>query len=83
MSKQFTAFAIHLLAQEGKLSLDDDVRKHLPDVPDFGKTITISHLLQHTSGLRDEINLMVLGGWRLDDVITQETCSASSSASAR
>ncbi|RJG08425.1 serine hydrolase [Massilia cavernae] len=72
MSKQFTAFAIHLLAQEGKLSLDDDVRKHLPDVPNFGKTITIRHLLQHTSGLRDEINLMILGGWRIDDVITQD-----------
>jgi CubicO group peptidase (beta-lactamase class C family) len=71
-SKQFTAFAIHLLAQDGKLSLDDDVRKHLPDMPDFGKTITIRHLLQHTSGLRDYLNLLALAGWRLDDVITQD-----------
>jgi CubicO group peptidase (beta-lactamase class C family) len=52
MSKQFTAFAIHLLAQDGKLSLDDDVRTFLPEVPDFGKKITIRHLLHHTSGLR-------------------------------
>ncbi|WP_449405626.1 serine hydrolase domain-containing protein [Massilia phosphatilytica] len=42
-SKQFTAFAIHLLAQDGKLSLDDDVRTYVPEVPDLGKTITIRH----------------------------------------
>jgi CubicO group peptidase (beta-lactamase class C family) len=71
-SKQFTAFAIHLLAQDGKLSLDDDIRKYVPEVPDFGKTITIRHLLHHTSGLRDYFELMMLTGWRGDDVITQE-----------
>lgn len=54
MSKQFTAMAIHLLAQDRKLSLDDDVRKYLPELHDFGKTITIRHLLYHTSGLRDQ-----------------------------
>jgi len=72
VSKQFTAFAIHLLAQEGKLGLDDDIRKHLPNAPEVGKTITIRQLLQHTSGLRDYINLLVLAGWRLDDVFTRE-----------
>ncbi len=72
MSKQFTAFAIHLLAQEGKLSLDDDIRKYLPELNDFGKTITIRHLLHHTSGLRDQWSLLVLAGWRLDDVITED-----------
>jgi CubicO group peptidase (beta-lactamase class C family) len=72
MSKQFTAFAIHLLAQDGKLSLDDDIRKYLPEVPDFGKTITIRHLVHHTSGLRDQWNLLALAGWRLEDVITEE-----------
>lgn len=72
MSKQFTAFAIHLLAKDGKLSLDDDIRKHLPEMPDFGKTITIRHLLQHTSGLRDQWNLLNMSGWRFDDVITQD-----------
>ncbi len=72
MSKQFTAFAIHLLAREGKLSLDDDVRKYLPELPDYGKTITIRHLLHHTSGLRDQWNLLAMAGWRLDDVLTEE-----------
>jgi CubicO group peptidase (beta-lactamase class C family) len=72
VSKQFTAFAIHLLAQEGKLSLDDDIRKYLPEMHDFGKTITIRHLIHHTSGLRDQWNLLTLAGWRMDDVITEE-----------
>ena len=72
MSKQFIAFAIHLLAQEGKLSLDDDIRKYLPELNDFGRTITIRHLLHHTSGLRDQWNLLALAGWRLDDVITED-----------
>ena len=71
-SKQFTAFAIHLLAQDGKLALDDDIRTYLPEVPDFGTTITIRHLLHHTSGLRDYFNLMLLTGWRSEDVITQD-----------
>lgn len=72
VSKQFTAFAIHLLAQEGKLSLDDDVRKYLPELHDFGKTITIRHLIHHTSGLRDQWSLLMLGGWRIEDVITEQ-----------
>jgi CubicO group peptidase (beta-lactamase class C family) len=72
VSKQFTAFAIALLASEGKLNLNDDVRKYLPEVPDFGKIITIKHLLYHTSGLRDQWELLAMAGWRLDDVITQE-----------
>jgi CubicO group peptidase (beta-lactamase class C family) len=71
VSKQFTAFAIALLAEEGKLSLDDDIRKHLPELHDFGHTITIKHLVHHTSGLRDQWNLLALAGWRLDDVITK------------
>jgi len=70
VSKQFTAFAIHLLAQDGKLSLDDDVRKYVPRLHDFGKVITIRQLLHHTSGVRDHWNLLILAGWRLDDVIT-------------
>jgi len=60
-----------LLAQEGKLSADDDIRKHLPEVPDFGETITIRHLLYHTSGLRDQWHLFALAGWRDSDVKTQ------------
>ncbi|MCF0065545.1 serine hydrolase [Dyadobacter chenwenxiniae] len=72
VSKQFTAYAVVLLAQQGKLSLDDDIRKYIPEVPDFGKTITIRHLIHHTSGLRDQWNLLSMAGWRLDDVITKE-----------
>ena len=76
MSKQFTAFAIHLLAKDGKLTLDDDVRTWLPDVPDFGKKITIRHLLHHTSGLRDYFGLMSMAGLRPGDVIDQEMALA-------
>ncbi|MCG2640844.1 MULTISPECIES: serine hydrolase [Bradyrhizobium] len=72
VSKQFTAFAIHLLAHEGKLSLDDDVRKYVPKLHDFGKLITIRQLLHHTSGVRDQWNLLALAGWRLDDEITDD-----------
>ncbi|HEY0035925.1 MAG TPA: serine hydrolase domain-containing protein [Longimicrobium sp.] len=53
VSKQFTAAAVVLLAARGRLSLDDDVRRHVPEVPDYGRTITLRHLLNHTSGLRD------------------------------
>lgn len=72
VSKQFTTFSILLLEKDGLLSLDDDVRKYIPEVPDFGKTITLRHLAHHTSGLRDQWNLLALAGWRLDDVITRE-----------
>ena len=67
-SKQFLATAILLLVEDGKVSLDDDVRKYLPEVPDYGQTITIRHLLTHTSGLRDYITLMTLAGWQMEDV---------------
>ena len=63
VSKQFTAFSILLLEKEGKLSLEDDVRKYIPEVPDFGKVITLKHLASHTSGLRDQWNLLALAGW--------------------
>jgi CubicO group peptidase (beta-lactamase class C family) len=69
VSKQFCALAIMMLADQGKLSLDDDIRKILPEVPDFGRTITIRHLLHHTSGLRDWPANLAIGGWRMDDVI--------------
>ncbi|MFY0630783.1 MAG: serine hydrolase [Flavobacteriaceae bacterium] len=72
VSKQFTAFSILLLEKQGKLSLDDDIRKYIPEVPDFGKKITLRHLATHTSGLRDQWNLLAMAGWRLDDVITKE-----------
>lgn len=70
ISKQFTAYAILLLEQAGKLTLDDDIRGYLPELPDFGPTITIRHLIHHTSGLRDQWELLIFAGWRMDDVIT-------------
>lgn len=63
VSKQFTAAAILLLEQQGKLSLDDDVRKHIPELPDYGKVITLRHMMQHTSGLKDWGSIMELAGW--------------------
>jgi CubicO group peptidase (beta-lactamase class C family) len=62
VAKQFTAAAIVLLAQQGKLTLEDDIRKYLPEVPDFGETIRIRHLLNHTSGLRDQWALLGIEG---------------------
>src|SRR5262245_1573505 len=63
VAKQFTASAIVLLAQDGKLSLDDDIRKYIPEVPSFGgQKITIRNLLTHTSGLRDQWGLLGIEG---------------------
>jgi CubicO group peptidase (beta-lactamase class C family) len=73
ISKQFTAAAIVLLAQDGKLSLDDDVHKYIQELPDFGARITIRHLIYHTSGLRDQWALLGLAGWRYSlDLITDD-----------
>jgi CubicO group peptidase (beta-lactamase class C family) len=66
-SKQFTALAVLLLEKEGKLRLDDDVRRYVPEVPDFGHTLTIRTLLNHTSGLRELGNLFYFSGWRISD----------------
>ena len=68
VSKQFTAMAIHLLAREGKLSLDDDIRKWVPEIPSYGRTVTLRHLLHHTGGLRDYIELMSLQGMVEEDL---------------
>lgn len=76
VSKQFTAAAILLLAEDGKLSLDDDVRKYVPELPERGDPIRIIHLLNHTSGLRDWGSVAELAGWprgtaayTMDDVL--------------
>jgi CubicO group peptidase (beta-lactamase class C family) len=71
-SKQFTAFSIQLLAREGKLSLDDDIRKWLPEMPSYDKTITIRHLLHHISGLRDYLVAMELSGMQEEDWTTEQ-----------
>jgi CubicO group peptidase (beta-lactamase class C family) len=72
ISKQFTAAAIVHLSLEGKLSLNDDIRKHIPEVPDFGHTITFNNLIHHTSGIRDQWTLQRLAGWRAGDLITEK-----------
>lgn len=63
VSKQFTAAAVLLLVEDGALSLDDDVRKYVPELPDYGHTITLRHLLTHTSGLRDWGSVAEIAGW--------------------
>lgn len=68
VSKQFTAITVALLAAEGRLALDDDIRDYVPELPDLGHRITLRHLLHHTSGLRDQYGLFRLAGWRDADV---------------
>ncbi len=63
VSKQFTAAAILLLEQQGKLSVEDDVRKYVPELPDYGHVIRIRHLMDHSSGLRDWGSIAVIAGW--------------------
>jgi CubicO group peptidase (beta-lactamase class C family) len=63
VSKQFTAAAVLLLARDGKLSLDDPVRKYVPELPDVGAPLLIRHMLNHTSGLRDWGGVAAIAGW--------------------
>jgi len=72
MAKQFTAASIALLAADGVLSLDDDVRRFLPELPDYGSTITVRHLLHHTSGIRNYYYLMGLASIPFEDVQTDD-----------
>lgn len=72
VSKQFAAFAILLLQDEGKLSIDDEIHQYLPELPDFGVPIKIHHLIHHTSGLRDQWSLLSMSSWRMADVITTD-----------
>ena len=67
-SKQFTATCIALLEQDGKLGVTDDVRKYVPELPDYGHVITLDHLLHHTSGLRDYLTLFALAGIATEDL---------------
>lgn len=68
--KQFVAAAVLLLVEDGKLSLSDDIRKHFPELPDYGQKITVDHLLTHTSGIRDWTGLRALTGGKVDDVVS-------------
>jgi CubicO group peptidase (beta-lactamase class C family) len=75
-SKQFSASSILLLEKQGKLSVNDDVRKYIPEIPDYGKPITILNLLNHTSGLRDYLALFELSGVNVDSVTTADEALA-------
>jgi CubicO group peptidase (beta-lactamase class C family) len=70
VSKQFAGMAIAMLAREGRVELDAEVQRYLPDVPYFGAPITVRHLLHHTSGLRDWPEAMLASGVRYEDVIS-------------
>jgi len=72
VAKQFTAMAIVLLEQDGKLSIENDVHKYLPELPDYDVKITLRNLLQHTSGIRDDLDLLTIAGGQPGDVITHE-----------
>lgn len=72
VSKQFTAFAILILEEQGKLSLQDDVRKYLPRLKDYGSIITIEQLINHTSGIRSHLHLLGQTGYISDNVITKK-----------
>ena len=75
-SKQFTAASILLLERHGKLSVQDDIRKYIPEIPDYGHKITILNLLNHTSGIRDYLTLFQLAGVNIDGVTTDDDALA-------
>ena len=71
LAKQFTGYAIALLVKQGKVKLDEDIRVYLPWMPDFRKKVTVSHLLHHSNGIRDDISLAAISGLSLDGMLTQ------------
>lgn len=72
LAKEFTVYALLLLEQRGQLSLNDDVRKHMPKLMSFPQSISIMQLMHHTSGLNNEEVSKVLAGWRTEDIYTRE-----------
>lgn len=72
LSKQFTAASILLLAHDGRLSLDDDIRTYVPELPRYGATVTLRQLLHHTSGISDYLELLDIDGVNPEDVATGE-----------
>ena len=72
VSKQFTAAAVLIASHEGYLSLDDDLREHVPEFPDYGPRLTVRNLVHHTSGIRDYLTLMSLAGLPLANVFPDE-----------
>jgi CubicO group peptidase (beta-lactamase class C family) len=72
VAKQFTGFSVGLLANTGRLSLDDDVRKYIPELPRYGRSITVRHLLHHTGGFRDYGELVALAGRPQDSLVNND-----------
>lgn len=72
IAKQFTGYSIALLIREGKVAVSDDIRKFLPWLADFKHKITIANLLYHTSGLRDDLNMIPFTGFHMDGVLSQD-----------
>ena len=72
VTKQFTAMGLLLLQADGKLSIDDDIREHVPELPDFGTPVTLRHFLNHTSGYREIYNLLPLAGYNGEDAFVRE-----------
>jgi CubicO group peptidase (beta-lactamase class C family) len=70
VSKQFTGLAVAMLVNEGRVKLTDDIRKYIPELKQTAQTVTVDHLLHHTSGYRDWPGTLGLAGWRFDDVIS-------------
>ena len=71
-SKQFLTFGLLLLEEQGQLSLDDDVREYIPELPEFDHTVTLRHLVNHTSGYREFLNLMAMTGQNMSQNLSQE-----------
>jgi len=72
VTKQFTAMGLLLLQAEGKLSLEDDIREHIPELPDFGTPITLKNLLNHTGGYREIYNLLPMAGYQGEDTFSRD-----------
>ncbi len=72
VSKQFGAMAVALLAAEGRLDPDDPVRRHVPELPEWGEAVTLRHLVHHTGGLRDWPGTLGMGGWDFQDIISYD-----------
>ena len=71
-SKQFAAAAIALASLEGKLSLDDPISQYFPELPGYAQAIQVKHLVHHSSGLRDYLELMAMGGWPFENIYTNQ-----------
>jgi CubicO group peptidase (beta-lactamase class C family) len=71
-SKQFLTFGLLLLEEQGKLSLDDNVREYIPELPEFEHVVTLRHLVNHTSGYREFLNLMAMTGQNMSQNLSQE-----------